>query len=339
MTAMTEQKPLVWVLGTGGTVSSWGSPRLVFFDYGRSEQRLGVAQILERVPEIYDYARIHTEQITQAKSGNIGANGWLRLSKRVNEILQDSEHEASGVVVFHGTSSMEETAYWLNLTVKSPKPVVLTGAMRPPSALSTDADNNLLRAVILARSEEARALGVTIMLNDEIHAAREVTKRNSYRLETFGTHDLGMLGYMDSDLKTVFYRAPKRRHTFQSEFDVSTLTELPRVDIVYGYEGADGLLARALIDAQVPGIVLAGMGSGGVGDELTNTLVEAHHNGAVVVVTTRTGSGRVIRTARHVKDGFIAGDNLSPQKARILLQLALTTTKDVERIQQMFELY
>src|SRR5262245_43523036 len=332
------EKPLVWILATGGTVSSWGSPRLVFFDYGRSGERLGGSQILERVPEISDYARIRTEQITQAKSGNIGANGWLRLSQRINEIVQDPE-EASGVVVFHGTSSMEETAYWLNLTVKSAKPVVLTGAMRPASALSTDADNNLLRAVILARSEEACAMGVTIMLNDEIHAAREVTKRNSYRLETFGTHDLGMLGYMDSDLKTVFYRAPKRRHTFQSEFDVSTLTELPRVDIVYGYEGADGLLARALIDAQVPGIVLAGMGSGGVADDLTYTLVEARRNGAAVVVTTRTGSGRVIRTARHVKDGFIAGDNLSPQKARILLQLALAATKDVERIQQMFELY
>ena len=234
---------------------------------------------------------------------------------------------------------MEETAYWLNLTVKSAKPVVLTGAMRPPSALSTDADNNLLRAVILARSEEARAMGVTIMLNDEIHAAREVTKRNSYRLETFGTHDLGMLGYLDSDLKAVFYRAPKRRHTFESEFDVSRLTELPRVDIVYGYEGADGLLVRALIDAKVPGIVLAGMGSGGVGDELTKTLAEARRNGAIVVVTSRTGSGRVIRTARHVEDEFVAGDNLSPQKARILLQLALTTTKDVEQIQQMFELY
>ena len=335
---MTEQKPLVWILGTGGTVSSWGSPRLVFFDYGRSDERLGVSRILERVPEIGDYARIETEQITQAKSGNIGASGWLRLSKRINEILQDPK-EASGIVVFHGTSSMEETAYWLNLTVKSAKPVILTGAMRPPSALSTDADNNLLRAVILAGSEEARAMGVTIMMNDEIHAAREVTKRNSYRLETFGTRDLGMLGYLDSDLKAVFYRAPKRRHTFQSEFDVSRLTELPRVDIVYGYEGADGLLARALIDAKVPGIVLAGMGSGGVGDDLTKTLAEARQNGAVVVVTTRTGSGRVIRTARHVQHGFVAGDNLSPQKARILLQLALTTTKDVEQIQHLFELY
>jgi L-asparaginase len=332
------EKPLVWILATGGTVSSWGSPRLVFFDYGRSGERLGGSQISERVPEIGDYARIQTEQITQAKSGNIGVSGWLRLSKRINEILQDPG-EASGVVVFHGTSSMEETAYWLNLTVKSDKPVVLTGAMRPPSALSTDADNNLLRAVILARSEEARAMGVTIMLNDEIHAAREVTKRNSYRLETFGTHDLGMLGYVDSDLKTVFYRAPKRRHTFQSEFDVTGLTELPRVDIVYGYEGADGLLVRALIDAKAPGIVLAGMGSGGVGDELTKTLAEARHDGAVVVVTTRTGSGRVIRTAQHVREGFVAGDNLSPQKARILLQLALTTTKDVEQIQQMFERY
>ncbi len=335
---MTGPKPLVWVLGTGGTVSSWGSPRLVFFDYGRSEERLGVSKILERVPEIDEYARIQTEQVTQAKSGNIGPSDWLRLSKKINEILHDSE-EASGVVVFHGTSSMEETAYWLNLTVRSAKPVVLTGAMRPPSALSTDADNNLLRAVILARSEEAREMGVMIMLNDEIHAAREVTKRNSYRLETFGTRDLGMLGYLDSDLKAVFYRTPKRRHTFRSEFDVSRLTELPRVDIIYGYEGADGLLVRALIDAKVPGIVLAGMGAGGVGDELAKTLVEARHNGAVVVVTTRTGSGRVIRTARHQADGFIAGDNLSPQKARILLQLALTTTKDVEQIQHMFEAY
>ncbi len=339
MSTSDKKLPLVWLLGTGGTIASTGAPRLTFYEYGVPGQRLDVHQNLERIPEVSDFAQVKAEHLWQAGSGGLGPTRWLELSKKINSIFQNDSN-VNGVVVTHGTSSMEETAYWLNLTVKSQKPVVVTGTMRPPSAMGTDSDNNLLGSIILAGSQEAQGMGVTIMLNDEINAARDVTKQNSYRVETFGTREMGMLGYVDSDLKPVFYRAPTRKHTHQTEFDVSNLEDLPKVYILYAYEGVDDLLARALIEAKAPGIVLAGMGAGGAGGAAQNeALIEASQNGSVVVSTTRAGAGRVIRTSRHRQHSWVAGDNLSPQKARILLQLALTRSQDAEEIQRMFDTY
>ena len=335
----SNQLPVVWVLGTGGTISSWGSPRLTFYEYGVAGQRLDVHQNLERIPEVRDFANVKAEHLWMAGSGSLGPTRWLELTKKINRLFQE-DPGISGIVVTHGTSSMEETAYWLNLTVKSEKPVVVTGTMRPPSAMGTDSDNNLLGAIILAGSQEARGKGVTVMLNDEINAAREVTKQNSYRVETFGTRELGFLGYLDSDLKPMFYREPVRRHTYQTEFDVDGLSDLPKVYIVYAYEGADDLVVRALIDAKAPGIVIAGMGAGGAGGQVQQeALMEASRQGSIVLSSTRAGSGRVIRTSRHREAGWVAADNLSPHKARILLQLALTKTNDPEEIQRMFDAY
>ena len=335
----SNQLPVVWVLGTGGTISSWGSPRLTFYEYGVAGQRLDVHQNLERIPEVRDFANVKAEHLWMAGSGSLGPTRWLELTKKINRLFQE-DPGISGIVVTHGTSSMEETAYWLNLTVKSEKPVVVTGTMRPPSAMGTDSDNNLLGAIILAGSQEARGKGVTVMLNDEINAAREVTKQNSYRIETFGTRELGFLGYLDSDLKPVFYREPVRKHTYQTEFDVDGLSDLPKVYIVYAYEGADDLVVRALIDAKAPGIVIAGMGAGGAGGQVQQeALMEASRQGSIVLSSTRAGSGRVIRTSRHREAGWVAADNLSPHKARILLQLALTKTNDPEEIQRMFDAY
>ena len=206
--------------------------------------------------------------------------------------------------------------------------------------MGTDSDNNLLGSIILAGSEEAQGMGVTVMLNDEINAARDVTKQNSYRIQTFGTRELGFLGYLDSDLKPMFYREPMRKHTHQTEFDVSNLEDLPKVYIVYAYEGADDLVVRALIEAKAPGIVIAGMGAGGAGGQIQqDALIEASKQGAIIVSSTRAGSGRVIRTSRHREAGWVAADNLSPHKARILLQLGLTKTHDPEEIQRMFDTY
>ena len=335
----SNQLPLVWVLGTGGTISSWGSPRLTFFEYGVAGQRLDVHQNLERIPEVSDFANVKAEHLWMAGSGSLGPTRWLELTKKINRLFQE-DPGISGIVVTHGTSSMEETAYWLNLTVKSEKSVVVTGTMRPPSAMGTDSDNNLLGAIILAGSQEARGKGVTVMLNDEINAAREVTKQNAYRVETFGTREMGFLGYLDSDLKPMFYREPVRKHTYQTEFDVDGLSDLPKVYIVYAYEGADDLVVRALIDAKAPGIVIAGMGAGGAGGQVQQeALMEASRQGSIVVSSTRAGSGRVIRTSRHREAGWVAADNLSPHKARILLQLALTKTNDPEEIQRMFDAY
>ena len=335
---MTENLPLVWVLGTGGTIAAWGAPRLTFFEYGVPGKRLDVHDNLERIPEVEQFARVKADHLVQAGSGSLGDSGWLMLTKKINSLFEE-DPDISGIVVTHGTSSLEETAYWLNLTVKSEKPVVVTGTMRPPSAMGTESDNNLLGSIILAGSKEAQGMGVTVMLNDEINAARDVTKQNSYRIQTFGTRELGFLGYLDSDLKPMFYRRPTRKHTHQTEFNVNRMDTLPQVDVLYSYEGSSDLQARALVDAEIPGIVVGSMGPGAVGEQVNNALLDARKKGIIVVVTTRAGAGRIIRTSVYENEGIVAGDNLSPQKARILLKLALTVTTDPEEIQKIFNAY
>ena len=334
----TSEKPLVYVIGTGGTISMIGDSRRNFTDYSYAEEHFSIQEILDRVPEVNDFARIRAEQFANVGSSAIGPSHWLALAKRVNQILQD-DPEASGVAITHGTATLEETAYFLNLTVKSDKPVVVTGAMRPPTALSTDADPNLIDCVRVAASPEARGKGVLTVLNNEIQAARDVTKTNTHRLETFKSNELGFLGYADSDHQVVFYRAPTRKHTYQTEFDVDNLTELPRVDIAYSYGGVDGLIIRALVDAGVPGIVAAEFGSAGSPADFKKALVEARERGVVVMVSSQAGSGRVVMKARFKESGTVVSDNLSPKKARLLLMLALTLTKDVDRIQEMVYSY
>ena len=270
----------------------------------------------------------------------------LPLAKKINGLMEDPE--VAGVVVTHGTYSMEETTYWLHLTVKSEKPVVVTGTQRPPSAMGTDADNNLLDALILAGSPEARGKGAMLLFNNEIQAAREVTKTNSHRLETFQSRELGLLGYVDSDLKVKFYRQSTRKHTYETEFDISNLEDLPRVDIIYAYQDSDSVAVGAFVEAGAQGIVLAGGGAGGgIGGgggggaraEGGQALQEARKKGIMVVATNRNGAGQMIRSSQQKEHGVIAGDNLSAQKARILLRLALTKTQDPEDIQRMFDTY
>ena len=337
--------PLVWLLGTGGTISLWASPRLTFVEH-ETGQRIDVNQNLERIPEAQQFVRTKAEQLFFVDSG-IRTPELLKLSNKINTIFEE-DPDVAGVVVTHGTYTMEETAYWLHLTVKSDRPVVVTGCQRPPSAMGTDADNNLLGALILAGFPEARAKGVMICMNDEINAAREVTKTNSHRLETFQSRELGFLGYLDSDLRVKFYRESTRKHTYQSEFDVSNLTDLPRVDIVYGYQESDGVAVRAFVEAGAQGVVLAGWGAGGgLGSSAVReatavngeALREARDKGIMVVATNRNGAGQMIRSSLQKELGVIAGDNLSAHKARVLLRLGLTKARDPEEIQRMFDTY
>ena len=330
----TDNRPLVWLLGTGGTISQWGSPRLTFVEYGTGE-RLDVHGNLKRIPESEQFVRTKAEQLFFVDSG-IRTPELLQLSTRINDIFRE-DPEVAGIVVTHGTYSMEETTFWLHMTVNSDKPVVVTGCQRPPSAMGTDADNNLLGSLILAGSAEARGKGVMLCLNDEINAAREVTKTNSHRLETFQSRELGFLGYLDSDLRPVFYRQSTRKHTHQTGFEVSGMTDLPRVDIVYAYQDSDGVAVRAFVEAGAEGIVLAGAGAGGGGPRGSDDIRQARQKGVMVVAVNRTGSGRMIRSRMQREDEIIAGDNLSAQKARILLRLALTRTSDPEEIQRMFD--
>ncbi len=217
-------------------------------------------------------------------------------------------------------------------------PVVIVGSQRPASALSTDAGMNLLNAVRTAASPEARGLGVLLMLNDEIHAAREVTKTSTFRLQTFRTPDFGVLGHADGD-RVAIYRAPLRRHMPDTEFDIRGLDALPRVDIAYAYVGSDGTAVRAFMAAGARGIVSAGFAPGFPGAVEAELLADAVRQGIVVVQSTRAGSGRTFRGKRARESGFLVADNLNPQKARLLLALALTRTTDPAEITRIFETY
>ena len=334
----TDAKPRVYVIGTGGSISFVGSHRTDYINYSYANKHLTIQELLDRVPEVNDFAEVRSEQYMNVGSTEVGPAHWLGLVKRINQVFRE-DPDAAGVAITHGTATMEETAYFLNLTVKSHKPVVVTGAMRPPTGLATDADINLIDCVRVAAASQSAGRGVLTVLNNEIQAARDVIKTNSYRLETFRSNELGLLGYADSDEETVYYRNPTKAHTLDSEFDVENVSQLPRVDIAYSYAGADGLLVRALADAGVDGIVSGGLGSGGSPSGFSDALKEAQARGIPVVISTQTGNGRVVRTRRTNEDGFIVADNLQPKKARVLLMLALTKTKDPEEIQRMMLTY
>lgn len=334
----TDPKPVVYLLGTGGTIATLGTDRMDGTEYGTAGTRVSLQEMLDAVPETACFARVKAEQFINVGSNQVEPEHWLGLARRINEIFR-SDPDAAGVAVTHGTATLEETAYFLNLTVDSPKPVVVTGSMRPRSAMGTDADVNLLNAIQVAACPEAAGKGVLVVLNNEIQAARNVTKTHTYRVETFKSGEFGFLGYADSDHRVVFYQEPVRRHTHRSEFRVEGVSQLPRVDIAYAPAGGDGASVRDMTERGVAGIVSAGLGSGGVHPDFMDALDEARARGIVVVIAAHVGEGRVILTRSTREKGFVASDNLTPKKARILLMLALTVTNDVERIQQMFYTY
>ena len=325
--------PQVHIVATGGSIAGVGPDRLDYILYPELGQHLTIAESLERVPETATVAQVTAEDVISVGSTAIGGPEWVLLAVRINELL---EGPVDGVVVTHGTATLEETAYFLHLTVKSSKPVVVTGAMRPPTAISTDADLNLLDAVRVAAAPHAAGLGVLTVMNNEIQSARDVTKANTFRVETFKPNELGFLGYADSDGQVVLYRAPLRKHTTAAPFLVEAGTVLPRVDIVYSYAGADGLLIDAVRHNGSPGLVVAGFGGGTFPPQVLEAAAAAVGQGIVVALASRSSAGRVVMTPAKEKQGFIVSDNLLPQKARVLLMLALMTTQDRAQIQQMF---
>ena len=332
---MTNTRPIVRVIGTGGSIAGVGPDRMDFILYPEIGDHITIQQSLDRVPEIRDIAEVRSEDLVSVGSTAIGAAEWLGLTRRINEIFRE-EADVAGVAVTHGTATLEETSYFLHLTVKSSKPVVITGAMRPPTALGTDADLNLLDAVRTAACPDAAGLGVLTVLNNEIQCGRDVTKASTFRVETFRPNELGFLGYADSDGKVVFYRAPLRRHTVDTPFLVDDMEGLPRVDIVYAYAGADGLLVDAVRNNRSDGLVLAGFGGGTFPPAVIEAAVRLVEDGIPVVLASRSTAGRVVITPQKEQQGFIVSDNLLPQKARILLMLGLTVTEDRQELQQLF---
>jgi L-asparaginase len=318
-----------------GTLPRNPKNRLEFLRYATTgEPRLTGRQLVERIPEVQQFARVSVESDEFLPCDQ--PENLKNLGMMVDARLKDPD--IAGVVIAHGTNTIEETAYFLNLTMKHEKPVVVVGAQRPFSTLSSDAPLNLLNAIRVAADPAARGKGTLVVANDQINAARDVTNSNTYRLETFQSRELGILGYADPD-RIVFYRAPLRKHTTQSQFDLGKITTFPKVSILYSHAGDDGDLAKAAVAAGAKGLVVAGTGAGHTQNARKALKALFDETGVVVVRSARTGAGRVIRDDNWQEPGFVAADNLSPQKARILLQLGLTTTTKPDDIQRMFDEY
>jgi L-asparaginase len=334
---MTLPRPRIAVVGCGGTISSIAESSLDVLDYPESGRKLSAEDLLERFPETRLVADPVPVPFLAVGSTAIGPKEWVELRALLHRLASEDKAIA-GFVLPHGTATLEETAFFLNLTLAIAQPVVLVGAQRPASALSSDAAMNLVAALRVAGSPEARGKGVLVVLNDEIHAARDVVKTSTYRLQTFRSPDFGALGHVDGD-GPQFYRAPLRDHAPETEFSAMRDIDLPRVDIVYSYGGADGALIDAAVAAGARGLVSAGLAPGIPTPLERAAFTRAAEAGVVVVQCTRAASGRVAPRQALRQSGVIAGDDLSPQKARILLALTLARKYDLADIERAFRRY
>ena len=338
-----ETLPHVHMLATGGTISNREGGRLTAEDLAKS------------MPGLDRYARLTYEQFANVASSQLTLDQWLALAKRVNELFA-ADKQLAGIVVTSGTDTLEETAFFLHLTIKDARPVAVVGSMRNPSTLGYEGAANLLQGIRVAAAPTARDKGVLVVLNDEINSARDVTKTDALRLHTFSSRDYGQLGVVDSD-RVHFYRQLVQRHTSRSEFDITNVKELPRVDVILVYQGAPGDLIEAAVDAGAKGIVIATAGAGATSGTQGQGLDHAAKKGVFVVTSTRAGSGRIApprtpqpgarsgaqqppNAAQQRRRQFtVAAEDHAPLKARILLMLALTKTQERAEIQRIFSEY
>lgn len=324
------------VIELGGTISAEGKHRFDFKDYASG--KFCGEDFLQTVPEINELADVTFETFLRVSSTEITPLHWLQLREKVQTYV--ASDTCDGIVITHGTNTLEETAYFLHLTVATEKPIVLVGAQRPFNVISTDAHLNLYQAVQVAAADESCGKGVLIVLNNTIHSAREATKTNTYRLEAFQSGTYGALGIVDTDGTVQYYRQPTRRHTFASEFAQLNMTELAEIAIVYSYAGATGFLIEQIVASkQYRGIVTAGTGAGLVAPSELAALQKALAAGLFVVRSQRVGHGRVVAIEPYADYSFIHGDDLSPQKARILLMVSLLKYDTVAEIQNIFNTY
>ena len=325
----TGEKPKVVILATGGTIAGVGEEGKTA---GYQPGALTAEDLIYAVPALEDVARVEAIQVCNVNSDDITAEIWLRLANTINEMAADPD--VAGFVITHGTDTLEETAYFLNLTVKTDKPVVITGSMRPATSISADGPMNLYEAVCVAASQEARGHGVLVVFSDRIFSARSVTKTSTYHVTAISAGEMGAIG-MVRDGSVYLYETPDKRHTTQTEFDVSGLTALPKVSILYFAVDADpALLAYAAEHAD--GLVIAGAGAGEFSEQYKDLIGGLS---VPVVISSRIDDG-IILPENLLCENTVAADNLSPQKAAILLRLALTTgTADRDRLQEMFFSY
>ncbi len=334
--AAAQPSPRVHVVATGGTISN------------REGGRLSAAEVASLAPGIERYAQLSTEQFSNTASGALTVAQYLALAKRLNALYRDDPGLA-GIVVAMGTDTMEELAWFLHLTVRDPRPVVVVGSMRNPSQVGFEGPANILAAVRVAADPAARGVGTVVVLNDEIHSAREVAKTDARRLQTFRAGEYGVLGVVDPD-RVVWVRRPIQRHSATSEFDVERIDSLPRVDILLTYQGAPADLITAAASAGASGIVVAVAGAGAMSGTQAAGVREVRDRGVFVVTATRTGSGRIsagtadrtattdAATERRRAHTLVAEDH-APLKARLLLMLGLATTREGHELQRMFREY
>lgn len=331
---MKKAKSRIAILGTGGTIAGFIDSTIATTGYAAGAIDIDV--LIKAVPQIRDLADISWEQIANIDSSNMCDEIWLRLAKKIAKLFAEG---IDGVVITHGTDTMEETAYFLNLTIKSDKPVVLVGAMRPSTAISADGPKNLYNAVALVVNKEVKNKGVMVAINDKILSARGVVKTHSLNVDAFSSPDFGDLGYI-VDGKVFFYNNVAKAHTKNAPFDVSKLTSLPKVDILYSYSNdGSGVAVKALFEHGTKGIVVAGSGAGSIHKNQKDVLKELLKKGLKVVVSSRVVAGCVAVSDSDEKLGFISAEDLNPQKARVLLMLALTKTSDPKKIQEYFLKY
>lgn len=333
--AQEKRLPNIVILATGGTIAGAAATGT---QAGYTSGAVTIDAMLAAVPGIKDLANIKGEQISNVGSQDMTFDIMLTVAKRCNELL--SKNSVDGVVITHGTDTMEETAFFLNLVVKSDKPVVLVGSMRPSTAVSADGPLNLYNAVGVAADPDSRGRGVLVVMNDWIHGAHSLTKTSTTAIQTFMSPLRGLVG-VSSYGKNDFYNSPSWKHTLGTEFDVSNVTKLPRVDILLAYVDMPADLINASVANGAKGIIIAGVGNGNMNKSSLEAAAGVAKKGTVIVRSSRVATGTVGRNVEVNDDGmgFVASDELNPQKARILLMLALLKPRSTAELQQLFQTY
>jgi L-asparaginase len=333
--ASADKLPNVVVLATGGTIAGAAASDV---QAAYTSGQVGVEQLLAAVPQAKKLATLRGEQISNIGSQDMNDEVWLKLARRVNELAAMAD--VDGIVITHGTDTIEETSYFLNLVVKSRKPVVLTAAMRPSTALSADGPLNFFNAVAVAGNKDAVGRGVLVVVNDWIHGASSLTKANTTAVQTFLSPLRGLVGTVAYG-ECEFYRGPVGKNTVDSEFSLDGVTALPRVDIVMAHENMDGAMIDAAVAAGAKGVVIAGVGNGNMTKAALDALAAQAKKGIVCVRSTRVATGRVGRNVEVDDDklALVASDDLNPQKARVLLRLALLKPRSLTEVQRLFVEY
>ncbi|MDQ0568187.1 glutamin-(asparagin-)ase [Variovorax paradoxus] len=324
--------PNVVILATGGTIAGAGASAVNSATYAAA--KVGVDKLIAGLPELAKIANVRGEQVFQVASESLTNDNLLTLAKRVSALSKQAD--VDGIVITHGTDTLEETAYFLTLTVHTAKPIVVVGSMRPGTALSADGALNLYDAVSVAGSKDAAGKGVLVTMNDNIDSGRDVSKNVNVKTSAFSSQ-WGPLG-MVVEGKNYWFRAPVKRHTMNSEFDIDSINTLPPVEIAMGYEGVSSIAIDAFAKSGVKAIVHGGTGNGSVANRIVPNLQKARTDGAIIIRSSRVPDGFVIRNAEQPDDKYdwVVAHDLRPQKARILAMVALTKTSDTKELQRIF---